>query len=87
MTLYSGSSSKPSVLIQPNGKYLTIGSNYDFLIHLILGGITENFEFKINDDTDAYGSCSATLNGEFYVFGSYHSSGDIKKQVIVIHDS
>ena len=29
----------------------------------------ENFEFKINGDTEVYRSCSATLNGEVFVFG------------------
>ena len=33
------------------------------------GGVTENFEFQLDDDTDVYRSCSATLNGEIFVFG------------------
>ena len=41
------------------------------------GGITENFEFKMDDNTEVYQSCSATLNGELFVFGGYNQ----KKQV------
>ena len=47
------------------------------------GGVTENFEFKINDDTEVYRSCSATLNGEVFVFGGENSSNNRRKQVSV----
>ena len=46
-----------------------------------LGGVTENFEFKINDDTQVYDSCSSTLNGEVFVFGGYNTSNNWRKQV------
>ena len=45
------------------------------------GGVTENFEFKINDDTEVIRSCSATLNGEVFVFGGSNTSNNRKKQV------
>ena len=45
------------------------------------GGVTENFDFKINDDTEVYQSCSSVLNGEVFVFGGYNSSNNRKKQV------
>ena len=41
------------------------------------GGVTENFEFQLDDDTEDYRSCSATLNGELFVFGGRN----IKTQV------
>ena len=43
--------------------------------------MTENFEFKINDDTEVYSSCSSVLNGEVFVFGGHNSSYNRKKQV------
>ena len=45
------------------------------------GGVTENFEFEINDDTEVIRTCSATLNGEVFVFGGSNKSNNIKKQV------
>ena len=54
---------------------------YDVLNYSNLGGVTENFEFKINDDTEVYKSCSATLNGEVFVFGGSSSSDNKKNQV------
>lgn len=47
-------------------------------ININLGGITENFEFKMDDDTEVHRSCSSTLNGELFVFGGYTH----KKQVL-----
>ena len=35
----------------------------------------------MDDDTEVYRSCSATLNGELFVFGGYNQ----KKQVKFIH--
>ena len=49
--------------------------------YFILGGKTENFEIKINDDTEVYGSCSSMLNGELFVFGGTNTSNNRKKQV------
>ena len=43
------------------------------------GGITEGFEFQMDEDTEIEKSCSAMLNGELYVFGGTH--GDKRKQV------
>ena len=36
--------------------------NYD-------GGVNENLHFELDDGTEVYRSCSALLNGEFYVIG------------------
>ena len=47
----------------------------------ILGGITENFEFQVDDDTEVYRSCSATLNGELFVFGGSATNKNQKRQV------
>ena len=41
------------------------------------GGATENFDFQMDEDTQVYHSCSATLKGELFVFGG----SSIKKQV------
>ena len=43
--------------------------------------MTENFDFKINEDTEVYYSCSSVLNGEVLVFGGYNTSNNRKKQV------
>ena len=42
------------------------------------GGEDPNLQFMMGPDTSAYGSCSATLNDEFYVFGG---SGSFMRQV------
>ena len=47
----------------------------------ISGGITENFEFQLDDDTQVYRSCSATLNGELFVFGGAATNKNQKRQV------
>ena len=88
LALYnSGSSSKPSVLIQPNGNrnflYYTI---FHRMTTLNSGGATKNFEFQMDEDTQVYHSCSATLNGELFVFGGSSSTNNIKKQVSFYND-
>ena len=35
----------------------------------------------MDDDTEVYRSCSATLNGEFYIFGGYSTTNNERKQV------
>ena len=55
--------------------------NDGFLDNFNLGDVTENFVFKINNDTEVYGSCSATLNGEVFVFGGENTSYNRRKQV------
>ena len=45
--------------------------------------MTENFDFKINDDTEVERSCSSVLNDEVFVFGGYNSSNNRRKQVIL----
>ena len=47
----------------------------------ILGGIVDGFEFQMDDDTEVYRSCSATLNGDLFVFGGTSTSNNRKKQV------
>ena len=46
-----------------------------------LGGVTENFEFKINEDTEINESCSSLLNGELFVFGGFRTDHNKRKQV------
>ena len=48
---------------------------------LILGGITEGFEFQMDEDTQVYSSCSAQLNGDVYVFGGASTSNNERRQV------
>ena len=48
------------------------------------GGVTENFEFQIDDDTEVFYSCSATLNGELFVFGGSSTSNNRRKQVLIL---
>ena len=40
--------------------------------------MTENFEFKYDDDTQVVRSCSALLNGEFFVFGGYNEQKQVQ---------
>ena len=47
------------------------------------GGAQENFDFTMGPDTSARSSCSATLNGEMFVFGGNGSSQN--KQVIFLN--
>ena len=62
---------------------LTVSVFFEVLFrdNFISGGQTENFEFKINDDTQVYESCSSVLNGELFVFGGANSSNNRRKQV------
>ena len=66
---------------QPDKKSLLVlntrSSNDPVLIRYD-GGEDPNLEFTMGPDTSAYGSCSATLNDEFYIFGG---SGEFKRQV------
>ena len=55
-----------------------------FRINPNSGSITERFEFKMDNDTQVFRSCSATLNGELFVFGGYDSGKNQGKQVIIL---
>ena len=44
-----------------------------------LGGNITELDFTMGPNTDVYHSCSATLNGEMFLFGGYDS---FTKQVI-----
>ena len=61
--------------MQPNDPILV---NYN-------GGNNTNMEFFVRPDTDIYHSCSAPLNGEYYVFGGYNQAPwpeyDFRKQI------
>ena len=48
-----------------------------------LGGVQENLDFNMGPDTVAEFSCSATLNGELFVFGG--SGSRYNKQVIFLN--
>ena len=47
------------------------------------GGAEEDFDLTMGPDTSARSSCSATLNGEMFVFGGNGSSQN--KQVIFLN--
>ena len=57
---------------EPDKKSLLVlntrGSNKPVLIKYD-GGEDPNLEFTMGPDTSVHGSCSTTLNDEFYVFG------------------
>ena len=53
---------------------------YHILVVVISDQVVD-FVFKINNDTEVYGSCSATLNGEVFVFGGENTSYNRRKQV------
>ena len=50
-------------------------------IFLFEGGLDLNFQFTMGARTDVYGSCSAILNGEFYIFGGHQG---FQRQVLLI---
>ena len=52
-----------------------------FCFKFIQGGLIDNFQFQMDDDTEVYQSCSAILNGQLYVLGGSTSSQEKRKQV------
>ena len=76
LTLYTYNRSP--VLIQPNGNRLTS----DPYKSSVLGDKTE-IEFKINEDTEVFHSCSSMLNDELFVLGGHSTSNNIQKQVVL----
>ena len=66
--------------MQPNDPILV---NYN-------GGNNTNMEFFMRDDTDVYHSCSAPLNGEYYVFGGEvkapYPEYDFTRQISKVND-
>ena len=66
---------------EPDKKSLLVlntrGSNKPVLIKYD-GGEDTNLEFTMGPDTSVQASCSATLSGEFYVFGG---EGSYNRQV------
>ena len=40
---------------------------------LYSGGLTENFNFEIQEDTEVFESCSAMMNGNMYIFGGHRN--------------
>ena len=60
-------------------KYLSKSSLFNSILfdNFYQGGVTENFEFTINDDTEVNGSCSSLLNGEIFVFGGYSKKSQV----------
>ena len=77
LALYSRTSSRTPVLIQPDGEFL---NPIFYKLHL-KGGTTANFDFKMDDDAEVYRSCSSLLNGELFVFGGSNTSNNRRKQV------
>lgn len=51
----------------------------EMIIFIIKGGITQGFEFHINEDTEIIRSCSAMLNGEFFIFGGTNFKRQLSK--------
>ena len=45
----------------------------------MLGTLNKVAEFVFGDETEVHYSCSATLNGEMFVFGGYN--GDKRRQI------
>lgn len=56
-----------------------------FFKGFIQGGVSENFEFKINNDTQVLMSCSSILKGEVFLFGGYDTNNNIRNQVSLYH--
>ena len=66
-------------------KYLSKSSLFNSILfdNFYQGGVTENFEFTINDDTEVYGSCSSLLNGEIFVFGGYYKKNQVIETLLI----
>ena len=45
----------------------------EFLSKFYSGGVTENFEFEIDEESEVWESCSAMLNGNMYIFGGHRN--------------
>ena len=60
---------------------------FEFLSKFNSGGVTENFEFEISEESEVWESCSAMLNGNMYIFGG-HRNKDVgyKRNQVSIHD-
>ena len=57
------------------------GTNHTFNVLIdngILGNVDDDIAFTFEKDTEVFGSCAATLNGEFWVIGGQKK----KRQVI-----
>ena len=66
------------VLIKYDGEFIHFESqNLDLPFS---GGEYPDLEFTMGPDTSVFGSCSATLNGEMYIFGG---TGKFTKQVFL----
>ena len=61
----------------------------DFILNVDSGGLTENFEFEIQEDTEVFESCSAMMNGNMYIFGGHRNKqeGYKRNQVRIGLDS
>ena len=46
---------------------------FEFLSKFYSGGVTENFEFEIDEESEVWESCSAMLNGNMYIFGGHRN--------------
>ena len=56
-----------------------------FLIILRLGVVDRYLNFKLDDQTSVYKSCTATMNGDTYVFGGHFDDGEKSNTKQVSH--
>ena len=56
-----------------------------FLIILRLGVVDRYLNFKLNDLTSVYKSCTATMNGDTFVFGGHFDDGEKSNTKQVSH--
>lgn len=77
-------SQKKSVLVL----YTRENSNQPVLIKAD-GGVTENFEFEIGEESEVWESCSAMLNGNMYIFGGHRNKdvGYKRNQISKVRNS
>ena len=54
-------------------------------IILRLGVVDRYLNFKLNDQTSVYKSCTATMNGDTYVFGGHFDDGEKSNTKQVSH--
>ena len=66
----------------PDKKSILVLSTYTSLRPSVLinydGGVNRNLNFELGNQTEVYGSCSALLNGEFYVFGGSNERDQVR---------
>lgn len=74
------STTSPWLLILKVGK-----SFLGFLIIFHLGDVDRYLNFELKEQTSVYKSCTATMNGDTYIFGGHFDDGEQSNTKQVSH--